>query len=128
MCKLWKDQKRESYAYKDYSVNPIYFVCFTTATIAASTILFQGFNVDSPVYVISLISGFIIIFTGVYLLDSIARGAGAQDEITLQEEDEQRLLNEPGFEDAVGLHDMHDDDSDLEEGLVNRRESGQRVR
>ncbi|KAJ8655155.1 hypothetical protein O0I10_009190 [Lichtheimia ornata] len=109
-------------------VNPIYFVCFTTATIAASTILFQGFNVDSPVYVISLISGFVIIFTGVYLLDSIARGAGAQDEITSQDEDEQRLLNEPGFEDAVGLHDMHDDDSDLEEGLVNRRESGQRVR
>ena len=103
-------------------------MCFTTATIAASTILFQGFNVDSPVYVISLISGFVIIFTGVYLLDSIARGAGAQDENVSQEEDEQRLLNEPGFEDAVGLHDMHDDDSDLEEGLVNRRESGQRVR
>lgn len=57
-----------------HSVNPIYFVCFTTATIIASAILFQGFNTDNPTNVASLICGFVIIFTGVYLLDSIARG------------------------------------------------------
>ncbi|KAG2189657.1 hypothetical protein INT46_008174 [Mucor plumbeus] len=56
-------------------VNPIYFVCFTTATIIASAILFQGFNTDNPVNVASLICGFIIIFTGVYLLNSIARSS-----------------------------------------------------
>ncbi|KAI9491275.1 magnesium transporter [Zychaea mexicana] len=115
-------------------VNPIYFVCFTTATITASTILFQGFNVDSPVYVVSLIAGFVVIFTGVYLLDSIARGAGANSNNIGDNgdgEDEHLLMSEATLlenEDAVGLTDMRDDDSDLEDGLVNRRESSQRVR
>ena len=113
-------------------MNPIYFVCFTTATITASTILFQGFNVDSPVYVISLIAGFVVIFTGVYLLDSIARGAGASSsDVNGDGEDEHLLMSEATLlenEEAVGLTDMHDDDSDLEDGLHNRRESLQRVR
>ncbi|KAI8140211.1 magnesium transporter [Fennellomyces sp. T-0311] len=113
-------------------VNPIYFVCFTTATITASTILFQGFNVESPVFVISLISGFVVIFTGVYLLDSIARGAGASNNSNNNrgDEEEHLLMSEATLlenEDAVGLTDMHDDDSDLEDGLT-RRESSQRVR
>lgn len=78
------------------SVNPIYFVCFTTATIAASAILFQGFNTDNTINVVSLICGFIIIFAGVYLLDSIARGAGADDNDNRYkiEEDEALLMSE----------------------------------
>ncbi|KAI7856547.1 magnesium transporter [Circinella umbellata] len=115
-------------------VNPIYFVCFTTATITASTILFQGFNVDSPIYVLSLIAGFVVIFTGVYLLDSIARGAGASNNNGGDygdSEDEHLLMSEATLlenEDAVGLTDMHDDDSDLEDGLHSRRDSSQRIR
>ncbi|KAG2227489.1 hypothetical protein INT45_007515 [Circinella minor] len=116
-------------------VNPIYFVCFTTATITASTILFQGFNVDSPIYVLSLIAGFVVIFTGVYLLDSIARGAGASNNNNGggygDGEDEHLLMSEATLlenEDAVGLTDMHDDDSDLEDGLHSRRDSSQRIR
>lgn len=50
-------------------VNPLYYVTFTTCTLAASFILFQGFNTSSAVDVISLICGFLIIFTGVYLLN-----------------------------------------------------------
>ncbi|KAI9319320.1 magnesium transporter [Dichotomocladium elegans] len=107
-------------------VNPIYFVCFTTATITASTILFQGFNVDSPVYVISLMSGFVVIFTGVYLLDSIARGAGATP-VYGQNEDEQSLLRDVGLEDAVGLSSLHDE-SDSEDRFGSRSETTQRVR
>ncbi|RXK40987.1 hypothetical protein M231_01835 [Tremella mesenterica] len=50
-------------------VNPIYYVFFTTATIIASAILFQGFNTPGGVNTISLICGFLIIFMGVYLLN-----------------------------------------------------------
>ncbi|CEP10725.1 hypothetical protein [Parasitella parasitica] len=100
-------------------VNPIYFVCFITATIAASAILFQGFNTDNPVNVVSLICGFIIIFAGVYLLDSIARSAGANSNENRykDEEDECLLMNERAFDnedeesldlnDGEGLDDQH---------------------
>lgn len=51
------------------SVNPLYYVTFTTATILASFILFRGFNTTGAVNTISLLCGFLIIFTGVYLLN-----------------------------------------------------------
>ncbi|KAJ5226294.1 magnesium transporter NIPA5 [Penicillium chermesinum] len=50
-------------------VNPLYYVTFTTATLCASFILFQGFNTTDAVNTISLLCGFLIIFTGVYLLN-----------------------------------------------------------
>lgn len=51
------------------SVNPLYYVTFTTCTLAASFLLFQGFNTTSAVNTISLLCGFLIIFSGVYLLN-----------------------------------------------------------
>ena len=56
-----------------YSVNPLYYVTFTTATLCASFILFRGFNTTDAVNTISLLSGFLVIFTGVYLLN-LSRG------------------------------------------------------
>lgn len=53
-------------------VNPLYYVTFTTCTLAASFVLFQGFNTTSAINIISLLLGFLIIFSGVYLLN-IAR-------------------------------------------------------
>lgn len=50
-------------------VNPLYYVTFTTFTLAASFILFKGFNTSSAVDIISLLIGFLIIFSGVYLLN-----------------------------------------------------------
>lgn len=50
-------------------VNPLYYVTFTTCTLAASFVLFQGFNTTSAVNIISLLIGFLIIFSGVYLLN-----------------------------------------------------------
>ncbi|KAH0614067.1 uncharacterized protein H6S33_005953 [Morchella sextelata] len=50
-------------------VTPLYYVTFTTATLIASFILFQGFNTTDPVNTISLLCGFLIIFSGVYLLN-----------------------------------------------------------
>jgi len=49
-------------------VNPIYYVMFTTSTITASVLLFQGFDTSAPAAV-SLIGGFIVTFVGVYLLN-----------------------------------------------------------
>lgn len=54
-------------------VNPIYYVTFTTATLCASFILFRGFNTSDAVNTISLLCGFLVIFTGVYLLN-LSRG------------------------------------------------------
>jgi magnesium transporter len=44
-------------------------VTFTTATIFASFLLFSGFNTTDPVNTISLLCGFLVTFTGVYLLN-----------------------------------------------------------
>lgn len=54
-------------------VNPLYYVTFTTATLCASFILFEGFNTVDAVNTLSLLCGFLIIFAGVYLLN-LARG------------------------------------------------------
>ena len=51
------------------SVNPLYYVTFTTSTLCASFILYGGFNTSDAVNTISLLSGFLVIFTGVYLLN-----------------------------------------------------------
>ncbi|KAI8078637.1 magnesium transporter [Halteromyces radiatus] len=54
-------------------VNPIYFVFFTTATIVASAIMYSGWHTSDAINTVTLICGFLIIFSGVYLLNSIAR-------------------------------------------------------
>ncbi len=55
--------------YTIISVSPIYYVTFTTAVLTASFILFQGFNMTDEVKSMSLLAGFLTIFTGVYLLN-----------------------------------------------------------
>lgn len=50
-------------------VNPLYYVSFTSFTLLASFILFKGFNTTSSVDIISLLIGFLVIFSGVYLLN-----------------------------------------------------------
>ncbi|KAI9065608.1 hypothetical protein FKP32DRAFT_1674584 [Trametes sanguinea] len=50
-------------------VNPMYYVGFSTATIVASIILFQGINTDDPANSLSLLAGFITTFLGVHLLE-----------------------------------------------------------
>ncbi|CDO73045.1 hypothetical protein BN946_scf185007.g99 [Trametes cinnabarina] len=50
-------------------VNPMYYVGFSTATIVASIILFQGINTDDPANTLSLLAGFITTFLGVHLLE-----------------------------------------------------------
>ncbi|KAH7924377.1 DUF803-domain-containing protein [Leucogyrophana mollusca] len=50
-------------------VNPMYYVGFSTATIVASLILFQGFNTTDGTNTITLLAGFIVTFLGVHLLN-----------------------------------------------------------
>ncbi|ODQ68504.1 DUF803-domain-containing protein [Nadsonia fulvescens var. elongata DSM 6958] len=50
-------------------VNPLYYVSFTTFTLCASFILFGGFNTTDASNTISLLCGFLTIFSGVYLLN-----------------------------------------------------------
>ncbi|CAO3688548.1 unnamed protein product [Umbelopsis vinacea] len=102
-------------------VNPIYFVFFTTATIIASAILFQGFNTDNPVNTVSLICGFIIIFSGVYLLNSVARGSAGASSSGREAENARLLMSEATLlenEESLGLTELNDsdDDDDLEYG------------
>jgi hypothetical protein len=54
---------------QSYSVNPLYYVTFTTFTLIASFILFRGFNTVDASNTISLLCGFLTIFAGVYLLN-----------------------------------------------------------
>lgn len=50
-------------------VNPMYYVGFSTSTIVASLILFQGFNTTNATNTVSLLCGFIVTFFGVHLLN-----------------------------------------------------------
>jgi len=50
-------------------VNPMYYVGFSSCTILASLILFQGFYNSSNSNTLSLLCGFVITFLGVHLLN-----------------------------------------------------------
>jgi hypothetical protein len=52
-----------------YSVNPMYYVGFSSCTIVASLILFQGFNTTGGTNTVSLLAGFAVTFLGVHLLN-----------------------------------------------------------
>ena len=47
----------------------MYYVGFSTATIVASLILFQGFNTTDGTTTMTLLAGFIVTFLGVHLLN-----------------------------------------------------------
>jgi magnesium transporter len=50
-------------------VNPMYFVGFSTATLVASLIMFQGFNTSGARDSLSLLAGLAVTFLGVHLLN-----------------------------------------------------------
>eukprot|EP00158_Paraphelidium_tribonemae_P003502 Partr_v1_DN26177_c0_g1_i1_m10574 putative NIPA-like domain containing len=56
--------------YSTSVVTPIYYVFFTTATILASIILFQGIYDSNAADVLTMFCGFAIIFIGVFLLNA----------------------------------------------------------
>ncbi len=58
----------------------MYYVGFSSATIVASLILFQGFNTTDATNTISLIAGFVVIFLGVHILN-LSRDSNAALEL-----------------------------------------------
>ncbi|OLY82601.1 putative magnesium transporter NIPA4 [Smittium mucronatum] len=58
-------------------VTPIYYVMFTTLTIVANMILFNGFS-GSPDAFVSILSGFFTLFIGVYLLNHSKDQTGSE--------------------------------------------------
>lgn len=72
----------------------MYYVGFSTATIVASLILFQGFNTTDATNTVSLLAGFIVIFLGVHILNLSRR---EQDGATAN-----GYANADGFAEAEG--------------------------
>lgn len=133
-------------------VNPLYYVTFTTATLCASFILFRGFNTSNPVNTISLLAGFLVIFSGVYLLNvsrmdpngqSLASSKGLdgipmdngiasiQTRRSLQlrrssqaDRPEAHLMRSFGAdeEDGLGLSDLEESDEDTTPGRDSQRQ------
>ncbi|THV07165.1 DUF803-domain-containing protein [Dendrothele bispora CBS 962.96] len=60
-------------------VNAMYYVGFSTATIVASLILFQGFNTTDTTNTVSLLCGFIVTFLGVHILNLSRLANNPQD-------------------------------------------------
>ncbi|KAH7105741.1 DUF803-domain-containing protein [Auriculariales sp. MPI-PUGE-AT-0066] len=60
-------------------INPLYYVGFSSATIIASLILFQGFDTADATNTVSLITGFFTTFLGVHLLNHSHAEATPED-------------------------------------------------
>lgn len=92
-------------------VNPLYYVTFTTCTLAASFILFQGFNTSSRMDSFWLVAGFLIIFGGVYLLNVAKQKneAEAQQQSIDEESVGMTLLNHQDEDDGFDI----DDDTEM---------------
>lgn len=110
---------------------PIYYVMFTTATITASVILFQGFNTTSTVNVVSLFCGFGTIFSGVLLLNNAQHpavephGKSVNGAITNGTVGDGRSSQESTLaydEESLGLTQLRDDDDDDESDMTEDEE------
>lgn len=120
------------------SVNPLYYVTFTTATLCASFILYSGFNTTDPINTLSLLCGFLVTFTGVYLLNlsrsdpngfKMISGRGGDDSVgtdmisqiqTRMSMEARRSLGHGG--DREGLMRAYDEEEAAEFGLTDLAE------
>ncbi|KAK7711458.1 hypothetical protein SLS64_005482 [Diaporthe eres] len=119
-------------------VNPLYYVTFTTATLCASFILYSGFNTTDPINTLSLLCGFLVTFTGVYLLNlsrsdpngfKMISGRGGDDSVgtdmisqiqTRMSMEARRSLGHGG--DREGLMRAYDEEESAEFGLTDLAE------
>lgn len=66
-------------------VNPMYYVGFSSATIVASLILFQGFNTSDTTNTVSLLCGFIVTFLGVHILNLSRKEREVQEDAVAEQ-------------------------------------------
>ena len=97
----------------------MYYVGFSTCTIVASIILFQGLNTDDPTNTLALLAGFITTFLGVHLLE-LSRSAGASGA---------RAANGymPANGDTIGLETIYEPEPDDYEHVDERTHLHQRT-
>lgn len=101
-------------------VNPIYYVCFTTATIVASFILFQGMGDETdPVENISVFCGFFTIFAGVYILNDSRRNSDEYAELDLSDECNSDLERQNIRLQRLGHRQRHSRSLDPEDDILN---------
>lgn len=116
----------------------MYYVTFTTATLCASFILYSGFNTTDPINTLSLLCGFLVTFTGVYLLNlsrsdpngfKMISGRGGDDSVgtdmisqiqTRMSMEARRSLGHGG--DREGLMRAYDEEEAAEFGLTDLAE------
>lgn len=84
------------------SVNPIYYVMFTTSTIVASVLLYGGFDTHVA-GAISLLGGFFSTFVGVYLLNLNQQEGTAEGDASYT-----RLGGQEEMRDSFELHDQNE--------------------
>lgn len=101
-------------------VNPIYYVCFTTATIVASFILFQGMGDETdPVKNISVFCGFFTIFAGVYILNDSRRNSEEYAELDLSDDYNSDLERHNIRLQRLGHRQRHSRSLDPEDDILN---------
>lgn len=61
-----------------YRVNALYYVGFTTCTLSASIIFYQGLNTSNWADITSMICGFLLNFVGISLLTLPKTGPAAE--------------------------------------------------
>ncbi|KAF9305830.1 hypothetical protein BGZ74_008702 [Mortierella antarctica] len=83
-------------------VTPVYYVFFTSATLAASVILFQGFSA-SPGAIMTVVMGFFVICAGVVLLQTSK--SAAHSEVMKRSKSSLSLRSENGDEHDDFLND-----------------------
>ncbi|KAF9978499.1 hypothetical protein BGZ73_002164 [Actinomortierella ambigua] len=91
-------------------VTPIYYVLFTSATIVASIILFQGFSASFG-SIVTVVMGFLVICAGIVLLQTSKAGSGAslgivRNNSSLSLDDEESGLRHSGADTTRALNDM----------------------
>lgn len=82
-------------------VNPMYYVMFTTSTIAASVLLYGGFDTHAAA-AISLLGGFFSTFVGVYLLNLNQQWSAEAESASYT-----RLGTQEDMRDSVEMHVPH---------------------
>ncbi|KAI9203943.1 magnesium transporter [Polychytrium aggregatum] len=100
-------------------VTPIYYVFFTSATIVASVILFQGFNDSDPKDIVSIFGGFITIFIGVFMINAAkdeqhpiaADSTKSLDKIPLRDRDRYKKRSSVSAGESSLLRDAFDENS-----------------
>ncbi|KAI0778769.1 DUF803-domain-containing protein [Trametes elegans] len=99
-------------------VNPMYYVGFSTATIVASIILFQGINTDDPANSLSLLAGFVTTFLGVHLLELSRSPSGSR--AGAGDDDDDGYVRASG--DAIGLETVFEPEPGSDDGSENDNE------